>query len=199
MSEKIASIDKVYQIKVVLQYSKPPIWRRLLINPKITLFDLHKIIQLAMGWTNSHLHQFRIDNEYYSIPHKDDWQPVIDERKIRVAKIAPEEGKKFVYEYDFGDSWGHNIIVEKILLVEPDIQYPKCIKGKRACPPEDIGGVWGFEGFLEVMKDPKHEEYDSYVDWWGGQFDPEAFDLEEINQVLKEIDEIVWWNDLQDN
>ena len=196
MSKKTPSTGKLYQINVVLQDSKPPIWRRLLIAPEITLFDLHKIIQIAMGWTTSHLHQFKIDNKYYSIPSEDDWQPVIDERKIHIAEIAPVEGSKFVYEYDFGDSWGHDVIVEKILPVEPKTQYPKCIKGKRACPPEDVGGIWGFEEFLEAMKDPNHDEHDSYIEWWGGQFDPEAFDLEEINQVLQEIDEIEWWDDL---
>ena len=148
-----------------------------------------------MGWTNSHLHHFIINDEYYSIPHEEDWEPVIDEREVRISEIVQEEGKKFVYEYDFGDSWEHDVIVEKILPIDPKEQYPKCIKGKRACPPEDVGGVWEYDTFLEAMGDPNHEEHGSYVEWWGDEFDPEAFDIEEINQALQDIDEIEWWED----
>jgi len=101
MSSKTSS-QKAYQIKVTLRYNKPPIWRRLLVSGNTTLYDLHKIIQVAMGWTNSHLHQFMIDGEYYSIPSEEDWQPVIDERKYSIAEIAPAEQSKFIYEYDFG-------------------------------------------------------------------------------------------------
>ncbi|MBC8509191.1 MAG: plasmid pRiA4b ORF-3 family protein [Chloroflexi bacterium] len=187
--------ENIYQLKVTLRESKPPIWRQLWVSDETNLFDLHKIIQVAMGWTNSHLHQFIIDGGYYSIPSDEDWEPVIDEREYQIAKIAPKEQRKFTYEYDFGDSWEHEILVEKILPMDPDTAYPKCIKGKRACPPEDVGGVWGFEEFLEAMKDPKHEEHESYVTWWGGQYDPEAFDLEEINQELQAIDDIEWWWD----
>ena len=99
-------------------------------------------------------------------------------------KIAPSEGNKFIYEYDFGDSWEHVVLVEKILPPEPDKKYPVCIKGKRACPPEDIGGIWGYEEFIEAMSDPSHNKHDSYLEWWGDEFDPEAFDIEEINFAL---------------
>lgn len=189
----MSSTEKIYQIKVTLLHSKPPIWRRLLVSGNATLFDLHKIVQVAMGWTNSHLHQFVIDNAFYSIPSEDDWEPVIDERKYRLAEIAPTEQSKFIYEYDFGDSWEHEVMVEKILPIDPKMDYPYCVKGKRACPPEDVGGVWGFEEFLEAMKDPSHEEHDSYVEWWNGIFEPEAFDLGTTNQMLQKIDQIDWW------
>ena len=190
------STKNVYQIKVVLRESKPPIWRRLLVPPDISLFDLHKIIQVAMGWRNSHLHQYIKDEKYYSIPHEDDWEPVVDERKIQITEIAPAEGEKFIYEYDFGDGWEHDITVEKILPKDPQIQYPHCVKGKRACPPDDVGGIWGYENFLEAMKDPNHEEHEDYMEWWGEEFDPEEFDLEETNQVLQEIDNIEWWDEM---
>lgn len=189
----MSSTDKIYQIKVTLRHSKPPIWRRLLVSGDATLFDMHKIVQIAMGWTNSHLHQFIIDGEYYSILSEEDWEPVIDERKYRLAKIASTGKRKFIYEYDFGDSWEHEIVVEKILPIDPKVKYPYCVKGKRACPPEDVGGVWGFEVFLEAMKDPQHEEHESYVEWWGEIYDPEALDLDEINQGLQDIDKIDWW------
>jgi hypothetical protein len=195
MSARKPPKERIYQLKVTLRDSRPPIWRRLLVSDTINLFDLHKIIQLAMGWTNSHLHQFIINGEYYSIPSDEDWKPVIDEREYQIAKIAPNEQRKFIYEYDFGDSWEHDVLVEKILPTEPDTEYPVCIDGEQACPPEDVGGVWGFEEFLKAMKDPKHEEHESYVTWWGGQYDPEAFDLKEVNEGLQDIDQIDWWWD----
>ncbi len=185
MSPKSPSKNKVYQIKVTLWGSKPPIWRRLLVSGETSLYDLHKIIQVAMGWANSHLHQFIIDGEYYSLPSEYDEEPVIDERKYRIAEMAPREKSKFVYEYDFGDSWEHKIVVEKILPADQDTQYPLCLKGKRACPPEDIGGVWGFAEFLEAMRDPTHEEHEMYAEWWDGEFDPEDFDLDGVNEMLR--------------
>jgi hypothetical protein len=191
----MSSSDKIYQIKVTLRHSKPPIWRRLLVSGNATLFDMHKTVQIAMGWTNSHLHQFIIAGEYYGIPSEESWEPVNDERKYRLADIAPSERRKFIYEYDFGDSWEHEIVVEKILPVDPQAKYPSCLKGKRACPPEDVGGVWGFAEFLEARKDPQHEEHESYIEWWGGPYDPEEFDLEEVNEGLQEIDQIEWWDD----
>ena len=176
----------VYQLKITLQDSKPPIWRRVLVKATTTLFELHEIIQITMGWDNYHLHQFIIDNEYYATPHPDDWHTVLDERKYSLKKLDFVEKSKFVYEYDFGDGWGHTILVEKILPYETGKQYPRCIKGKRACPPEDVGGVWGYAEFLEAIKDPEHESYEMYVDWIGDDFDAEEFDLEEVNAILKE-------------
>jgi hypothetical protein len=188
MSEKsVKSIENVYQIKITLRDSKPPIWRRLLVPDSISLYKLNQIIQIAMGWTDSHLHQFIIHGEYYSIPSPEDWGPIIDERRSRLDQIAASESDKFIYEYDFGDSWDHEVLVEKILPPEPGVKYPVCIKGKRACPPEDVGGIWGYEEFLEAMSDPNHDEHDRFIAWWGGEFDPEEFDIEEINQVLGKV------------
>ncbi|NOZ05978.1 MAG: plasmid pRiA4b ORF-3 family protein [Chloroflexi bacterium] len=192
MSPKSPSKNKVYQIKVTLRGSKPPIWRRLLVPGETSLYDLHKIIQIAMGWTNSHLHQFVIDGEYYSIPSNYGWEPTMDEREYRLADVALAEKRRFIYEYDFGDSWEHQIIVEKILPADPNTQYPRCLKGKRACPPEDVGGVWGFAGFLEALRDPTHEEHEMYREWWGEKFDSENFNLEGVNEMLQNINETRW-------
>jgi hypothetical protein len=181
------SNNLIYQLKITLRGSKPPIWRRLLVTDSITLYNLHRIIQAAMGWEDGHLHQFIIEDEYYGIPSPEDWEPVVDERRRRLNQVVSSENDKFIYEYDFGDSWEHEILVEKIQPSEAGIKYPLCIKGKRACPPEDIGGVWGYEEFLEAMSDPNHNEHDSYIEWWGGEFDPEEFDLEHVNQVLQRI------------
>ncbi|HUN23035.1 MAG TPA: plasmid pRiA4b ORF-3 family protein [Anaerolineales bacterium] len=178
---------EIYQLKVTLLDSKPPIWRRLWVVKTITLVDLHYIIQAAMGWTDSHLHQFIIGNTYYSTPSEDDWMPVVDESQVTLGELVTEEGSKFVYEYDFGDDWVHTILVEKIMPRDANQPYPYCVKGKRACPPEDVGGIWGYAEFVEAIKDPHHEEHANYLQWWGGEFDPEEFDLDETNERLQKL------------
>jgi Plasmid pRiA4b ORF-3-like protein len=173
----------VYQMKVTLEGSKPPIWRRLLVPTNLNLGDLHYIIQIAMGWTDSHLHQFFVGDKTYGVPHPDmDW--VLDEDRVQLARIVPGEKFKFRYEYDFGDSWSHLILIEKLLPAEPGKSYPICVKGKGCCPPEDCGGVWGFAEFVEVMADPEHPEHEELKEWYGGDFDPEAFDIDEVNRML---------------
>jgi hypothetical protein len=180
----------IYQIKVTLEYSKPPIWRRIQVAGDVNLRKLHRILQEVMGWSDYHLHQFIVGEAYYGEPHPDyegfGFQ-IRDEKRVKLGQIVPGEKFKFFYEYDFGDSWGHQLLVEKILPPEPGIQYPRCLKGKRACPPEDVGGVWGYEGFLEAIRDPDHPEHDDMLEWIGGEFDPEAFDLDEINAALERI------------
>jgi hypothetical protein len=184
-----ASKGPIYQIKVTLNGIRPPIWRRLLVPGNVTLEKLHYIIQVAMGWTNSHLHQFIVGESYFGEPHPDydDYIQMNDERRFRLKRITENEGFEFCYEYDFGDSWKHTLLVEKIIDSEPEKQYPVCIEGKRACPPEDVGGVWGYEMFLEALGDPDHPEHEGYLEWVGGEFDPEEFDLEETNEILREL------------
>ena len=176
----------IYQIKVTLEGSKPPIWRRLQVRSNISLTELHTIIQTAFGWWDYHLHQFIIGDRYYGLPDPfyDDDLDMHDERKVRLNQIASHEGFKFRYEYDFGDSWVHQVLVEKILSPQPGQHYPVCIKGRGACPPEDVGGIWGYFHFLEAIGDPDHEEHDELLDWVGGEFDPAEFDLEGVNQTL---------------
>jgi hypothetical protein len=181
------SAELVYQIKITLQDSKPPIWRRLLVMESVSLYKLHQIFQVAMGWTDSHLHQFIVGEKYYGIPSSEDWRPVLDERRYRLNQIAPAENSKFIYEYDFGDSWGHVILVEKIQPSESGMKYPICVKGKQACPPEDVGGVWGYLEFLEAMSSSAHKEHDKYVAWVGEKFDPAKFDINKVNQALRKI------------
>lgn len=182
-----AGVGQVYRVKITLMDSKPPIWRRVLAPASFSLHQLHEMIQIAMGWTDNHLHIFTIDGQNYGVPHPDDWEPVIDERRFTLSEIAPEVNRKFIYEYDFGDSWEHQILVEEISEAEAGVTYPVYIKGKRACPPEDIGGIWGYAEFLRAIADPGHKEHDMYVDWLGDDFDPEAFDLDEINQELRQM------------
>jgi hypothetical protein len=180
----------IYQIKITLKGSKPPIWRRVLISSETTLDDLHHIIQKAMGWYGGHLHAFSIHGREYSTPHPYGTDHLAelgmgDTTGKKLNKLVSGEGDKFTYEYDFGDDWQHEIKIEKVLPSDPKQALPVCIKGRRACPPEDVGGVWGYEIFLEAIKDPDHPEHEMYTDWPGSDFDPEAFDLDEVNSRLK--------------
>ena len=166
---------KVYQLKITLKGAKPPIWRRVLATGNTNLGQLHNLIQNTMGWYNYHLHQFMIRGQYYAQPGSG--FEAINENKVRLDQVIPEEKFKFQYEYDFGDSWVHNIQVEAILPPESGKQYPVCIKGKRACPPEDVGGVGGYADFLDAIKDKEHPDHNEMLEWVGGSFDPEKCDL----------------------
>jgi len=179
----------IYQIKVTLDDSKPPIWRRILVPSDIALAKLHRILQVVMGWSDYHLHQFIVGGAYIGEPHPDydDYLDMHDERDVTLRQIVSGEKFKFRYEYDFGDSWLHQVLVEKVLPPQPGQQYPLCIKGKRACPPEDVGGVWGYGDFLEAIQNPDHPEHEEYLEWVGGEFDPEEFDLDGVNEVLRTL------------
>jgi hypothetical protein len=186
------AVAPIYQIKITLKRSKPPIWRRVLVSSEITLANLHLVIQNAMGWYNSHLHMFVIGREQYSTvsPYKGVDLNDLDaksSKRIKLSKLNLAEGNKFTYEYDFGDSWEHIILLEKILPFGTQQKTPVCIKGKRACPPEDVGGTWGYENFLEAIKDPSHPEHEEYIDWVGGGFNPESFDIDMVNMRLEDI------------
>jgi len=178
---------RVYQIKVMLLDSRPPVWRRILVPDSTTLSHLHTILQIVMGWTDSHLHMFTVNEEIYGDPEDDETGEIgtKNERWYRLNQFVNREGFKFRYEYDFGDSWLHDLVVEKVIPAEKGTQYPVCIKGKRACPPEDVGGVWGYDDFLEAITNPKHPEHDGYLEWVSGEFDPEAFDLDGVNEALR--------------
>lgn len=181
----------IYQLKITLSDSRPPIWRRVEVEGSISLGQLHGVIQIVMGWTNSHLHQFIADGTSYGMvgPELDDWgMEMLDENKITLEQIASGVGVKFGYEYDFGDGWEHLIQVEQVKEPEADIFYPICLAGKRACPPEDVGGIWGYEDFLKALQDRNHPEHEEYLQWIGGRFDPEYFNLEAVNRILARLD-----------
>jgi len=178
---QIPASERVYQFKITLKEIEPPIWRRIQVKD-CTLDRLHEHIQTAVGWTNSHLHQFKISGVIYGDPDLlcEGWQdetPSVNSRRTKVSKIVPADGKRFGfdYEYDFGDGWEHEILFEGCLRAEKGVRYPLCVEGERACPPEDVGGTGGYAEFLEALADPKHEEHKSYLEW-GGPFDPEKFD-----------------------
>ncbi len=175
----------VYQLKVTLQHTKPPIWRRIQVRANTTLPRLHDTLQVAMGWTDAHLHQFIIDGVEYGLPDPDFADDMRSEQRIKLERVVTTEKDRFVYEYDFGDSWTHILLVEKILPPDPEVHYPRCLAGKRACPPEDVGGVWGYAAFLEAVGTRDHPEHDDMLAWCGGAFDPDAFSRDDVNQALK--------------
>lgn len=171
--------QKSYQFKITLEDIKPAIWRRIQVPENYTFWDLHVAIQDSMGWLDCHLHHFELgERDFFGIPDDDgyckpDW-------KKRISSYFFEPKQKCLYEYDFGDSWRHKVTLEKILPLEPDFKYPRCIAGKRACPPEDCGGVWGYEDLLEILKDPDHDEHEERMEWIGDDFDPENFNLDSV-------------------
>jgi hypothetical protein len=177
---------KIYQFKVTLRGIRPPIWRRFQVYNNITFYEFHQVLQEVMGWYNAHLHAFDLDGWQITDAETlaEGWVNGEDERKARLNKYIKQEKQKIRYQYDFGDSWDHDVLLEKILPVEANVHYPRCLKGKRACPPEDCGGVWGYADLLKLMADKDNPEREEFLDWLGGEIDPEEFDLEEINAQL---------------
>jgi hypothetical protein len=182
-----------YQLKIVLVGTKPPVWRRLQVPGNANLGWLHAVLQVAMGWTNSHLHLFEVDDSRYTDPRQSDdmdlgVEPDRDEAKATLMQVASKAGAKFSYEYDFGDSWEHKIHLEKILPPDPSVATTAiCLDGERSCPPEDCGGIWGYAELLKTLKSPKHPEHERMKEWIGGTFDAEAFDVDNVNLWLRKL------------
>ncbi len=181
----------VYRLKIMLQHIKPPVWRRVLVDGSETLGHLHEVIQAAFGWWNYHLHEFEIDGVRYGVPDPDDgWfgPAAIDEATVRIDQVAGE-GTRFDYTYDFGDGWDHRVVVEHIESAEVGVTVPDCVGGRRACPPEDCGGAWGYQRLLEILADPNDPEHDAMTEWLGRPFDSEAFDRSDFahNLHLQEV------------
>jgi Plasmid pRiA4b ORF-3-like protein len=177
----------IYQIKVTLKGSKPPIWRRMQVSSATTLAQLHHILQRVMRWEGYHLYHFVVGGLEYGDPSMLEEMEGEDARRVTLAALVSGEKGKFLYEYDFGDSWEHELLIEKVLPFEAEKRYPVCLTGKRACPPENCGGIWGYAGFLDTIQDPQHPEHEEMVEWVGGEFDPEAFDLDEVNRELQNL------------
>ena len=179
--------NQVFQFKITLKGIKPPIWRRIQVPETYTFWDLHVAIQDAMGWDDYHLHEFELVNPLTGLkqsigsPDEEFDREVFPELKQKLVDSFSMENRSAVYTYDFGDNWEHKIQLEKILPREEGVTYPICIKGKRACPPEDCGGIWGYAELLEILGNPNHEEYEEMLEWLGGEFDPEKFNVEEIS------------------
>lgn len=171
---------RIYQFKITLKEIQPSIWRRIQVRD-CTLDKFHGHIQLATGWTNSHLHHFQIGDQKYGDPDlmEENFAEFNYENSLdtMLSQVLPKTGKRFrfEYEYDFGDGWWHSVLFEGCLRAETGTRYPICVEGARACPPEDVGGTGGYEQFVEIIADPDQEEHDEWLTW-SGPFDPEAFD-----------------------
>ena len=178
---------RVYQLKITLQDTEPPIWRRVLVPGAFRLSELHRVIQSAMGWSNDHLHQFEVDGKVFGVPDGDSWQPIEPEAGVRLYSTAPGVGVEFAYRYDFGDDWLHLVTVEQILTSDGG-HYPRCIGGDRRCPPEDSGGPGGYAAILEVLADPGHEDYEHLVNWLRDEdWDAEAFNIDVPNLIYQQF------------
>ncbi len=183
-------MGNILQLRIDLKNIKPPIWRRIQMPDDHFMDEFHEVIQVVMGWTNSHLHEFQFQERRIG-PQMDDFfemedEDLEDESEIELSDLNLQKGDKLLYIYDFGDNWEHEISVEKV--TEGELDLPVCLKGKRACPPEDVGGPWGYESFLEVIKNPDHPDHRDMVEW-AGVFAPEKFDVEEVNETLRSYEE----------
>ena len=178
----------LFQLKITLLDLKPPIWRRIQIRD-CTLDAFHDVLQVVMGWENSHLHRFDINGQAFGDPDifEEDFLEfdMHDSRKTMLSQIVPKDGKRcrFMYEYDFGDGWLHEIVFEGKPEAQPGVIYPRCLEGERRCPPEDVGGPGGYQEYLEALADPSHENHKDFFQW-RGKFDPESFDLSQVQQQL---------------
>jgi hypothetical protein len=174
---------EVYVVKVTLLGTSPPVWRRILVPREITLRNLHRTLQIVMGWTNSHLHQFVLQRQKFSDPRQRVGTKVADESRTRLGDLIWTVGARLLYEYDFGDGWQHELLLEEILRGDESFRQ-LCVAGDRNCPPEDCGGSTGFSELLKVLQDSTHPEHDDIREW-AGDFVPESFSADDINRRLR--------------
>ncbi len=181
----MARTHAVYQLKITLAGIKPLIWRRVEIDD-CSLLDLHEVIQVCMGWDSSHLWRFEVGGHQYGEEMGGDLD-FLPAHRTKLSQLVHRGVKKFKYVYDFGDNWEHLIQIERVLEADPTVEYPRCVKGSRSGPPEDCGGPWGYADLLEAIQNPDHPEHEEMLEWVGGDFDPEAFDLDEVNEELEHL------------
>ncbi|MHC4931419.1 MAG: plasmid pRiA4b ORF-3 family protein [Planctomycetota bacterium] len=176
-----------YRLRVQLMEIEPAIFRVLVVDPNVTLGDLHAILQTAMGWKAYHMHEFRVRGVRYS---DSDWAlenpAVLDEWEVTLKDVAGRKGVSLEYLYDFGDDWLHNITIEAVVPVRAR-STPFCEEGARSCPPEDCGGVFGYYELLDALEDPTHERHEEFREWIGDDYDPEEFDRSSVNRVLENL------------
>lgn len=180
--------DTVFQIKMTLRGIDPPIWRRIQ-TKDCTLEELHALIQVTMGWEFDHLYRFDIGGVEYADPGMASFDDVEDACDTRLSDVLPTRNRRprFDYEYDFGDEWNHQLIVEERFPPKEGVKYPICVAGQRACPPEDCGGPYGYSNLVETITNPDDPEREERLEWLGGEFDPEKCDLKAVNNKLRRM------------
>jgi hypothetical protein len=178
-----------YRLLVKIDGSEPTVWRLISVPGHMTLADLDRIIQSAMGWTNSHMHLFVIDGNFYGVPD-DEWiddKPMLPDEEFTLDEVLGTSVKGFLHEYDFGDGWHHEVTVQAVELIDDERNsWPMCLAGANACPPEDVGGLGGYEDFLHAIGDPSHEQHKAMWRWCGGPFDPKGFDINSANRAIRD-------------
>ncbi|MDR9452031.1 MAG: plasmid pRiA4b ORF-3 family protein [Acidimicrobiia bacterium] len=174
----------IHQLKVTLRHVKPPVWRRILVESEVSLAELSAVLVGAMGWMDTHLHLFEVGDRQYGVPDPDWGLDVLDEERFVLDQVLPKVGTKMRWDYDFGDGWEHDVRLEAITLPKGSVKYPVCLAGRRACPPEDCGGPWGYADLLDAMRNPDHPEREELMEWLAPGFDPNHFDREETEQAM---------------
>ena len=177
---------QIFQVRISLADVTPEVWRRVAVPGAYTLDRMHRVIQYAMGWQNYHLHSFEIEGVQYGEPDPDGELDLRDELEVRLDAVAGKDSR-FVYTYDFGDWWEHEVLVEDVLPADPDERYPLCLAGERACPPEDVGGPEGYAEFVAAVVDPGHPRYPAMREWLGRDFDPTAFEPDRVSTLLRRM------------
>ena len=183
----------VHRLKITLRSVKPPVWRRIEVASDTTLGELSPMLEGVMGWYGGHLHAFDVDGTDYSPPDPDWDSDDLDENKYRLGDVLPTVGEKMTWDYDFGDGWRHNVVVEAITPAEAGLTYPLCITGRRACPPEDCGGPWRYAAILEALRDPNHPDGEDLLAMVPPGFDPARFDAEETSRAMRSPRPLEGW------
>ncbi|WP_026196912.1 plasmid pRiA4b ORF-3 family protein [Sciscionella marina] len=184
---RVTATMKIFRIEIVLVDVEPLVRRVVEVPGEASLGLLHEVVQEAMGWENAHLHEFEIDGLRYGMPDPDWDSDVLDEAVTKLFGVLAA-GQNAGYVYDFGDNWHHVLVVDAVATPGPGVRYPRCVAGEGACPPEDVGGVFGYPEFVDALADPRHAEHDERVEWWGSdRFDPHHFDLAAADRALARL------------
>ena len=185
----------IHRLKVTLRQVKPPVWRRIEVASNIKLSELSGVLEAAMGWLGGHLHAFEAGGVLYEIPDGESFgfPPPRDERKARLGEVLPAVKSTMRWDYDFGDGWEHDVVVEAIEPMSSDGAYPVCLAGKRACPPDDCGGPWGYGNLLAAISDPTHEEHEELTEWLPPGFDADAFDIAAATEMMRSARPLRHW------
>ena len=180
----------ILQFKITLKDIKPPVWRRFRVEDSMTFRDLHLVLQTLMGWTNTHLYQFVYERDnYIGNPEFIEDNDIADDSQLKLSEFLDKPGIRMMYEYDFGDMWEHELVLEEVSEKPEGKFHPVCLDGAMCCPPEDIGGAPGYAERLRIIKNKKHPEHNEIKEWMG-DFDPSDFDLSAINENLKTYQDI---------
>ena len=184
---RVTAKTKIFRIEIVLADVEPLVRRVVEVPGEASLAVLHEVVQDAMGWEHSHLHEFDIAGTRYGMPDPDWDTDTADEVKVKLFRLLAA-GDKAGYVYDFGDNWHHVLTVEAIAAPGPGVRYPRCVAGEGACPPEDVGGSFGYPEFVEALADPAHPDHAERLQWWGSdRFDPHHFDLAATDRALEHL------------